>query len=259
MLNIGFRCVQRSVVGLVGLAAGVLISGYAAAQTAPAPTVPTPEPAPEEPLPSADPQPKIKLTKKRPMIDLATPEPAGPVGRTYHAHDGFEVRVNVGLGALLSANASADGLPDVTTSGLTLGYDLLVGGAPSPGFVLGGALVGSLQLSGDWELDGGGKVGSGNLNTLVIGPFAEGYPDANGGLHFGGTVGLARIGADTSSASDGSSAIGVGGAFWAGSGVWVAPDWSIGGLLRLDAAYGKDDDVTLRTVGLSVMFSVLYN
>jgi hypothetical protein len=93
----------------------------------------------------------------------------------------------------------------------------------------------------------------------VIGPFAQGYPDPHGNLHFGGMLGLARLGADTSGPGDGLSAIGVGGAFWAGTGVWVAPDWSVGGLVRLDAATGKDDDVSLTSVGLSVMFSVLYN
>jgi hypothetical protein len=258
MLDIGFMRARRALFGL-GLAAGVLTAGAASAQTTPAPEPATPQPAPAAPLPSTDPEPKIELTKHRPMIDLATPPPAAPEGRTYHVHDGLEVRINVGLGALLHGGASTEGLADVTTSGLVLSYDLLVGGAPSPGFVLGGAVSGSLQLAGDWELDGGTKVGSANLNTVVIGPFAEGYPDANGGLHFGGTVGLARIGSDASGPGDSVSAIGVGGAFWAGSGVWVAPDWSIGGLLRLDAATGKDNDVTLTTVGLSAMFSVLYN
>jgi hypothetical protein len=258
MLEIGFVRARRALVGLVSLAAGVLVSPWAAAQTAPTPA-PAPAPVPTTPLPSTEPEPKIELTTKRPMMDLTTPPPAPPEGRTYHVHDGLEVRVNVGLGALLHGGASTDGLADVSTTGLELSYDLLVGGAPSPGFVLGGAVTGSFQLAGEWELDGGTKVGSANLNTFVIGPFAEGYPDANGGLHFGATVGFARIGSDDSGTGDNISALGVGGAFWAGSGVWVAPDWSIGGLLRLDAATGKDNGVKLTTVGLSAMFSVLYN
>jgi hypothetical protein len=252
MLKIGFRCANRTLAGLLALGAGVLTSAIAAAQDAPA------APAPDEPAPSAEPEHKIQLTKKKPMIDLATPEPAGPEGRTYHEHDGFALRINAGLGTLLSAKASADIGPDVEDSGLTLTYDLLIGGAPSPGFVLGGALSGALQLSGDWELSSGQRITSGNLNTIVIGPFAEGYPDPHGNLHFGGMLGLAQLGADTN-AGDDLSAIGVGGAFWAGTGVWVAPDWSVGGLVRLDAATGKDDDVSVTSVGLSVMFSVLYN
>src|SRR5262245_44705141 len=126
MLSIGFRCVNGV---LAGAAFGVLISGTAAAQDAPAP-------AAEPEAPSAEPAPsKIQLTKPKPMIDLATPEPMGPEGRTFHEHDGFYVRVNAGLGTLLSASAGADNGPDVEGSGLTLSYDLRLGYAPSPGFV----------------------------------------------------------------------------------------------------------------------------
>ncbi|MEY2935497.1 MAG: hypothetical protein RL033_6246 [Pseudomonadota bacterium] len=239
MLKIGFRCVNGTLASVVF---GVLISGSAAAQDAPAPAA--------EPEAS----PKIQLTKPKPMIDLATPAPSEPEGRTFHEHDGVYVRVNAGLGTLLSASASADGGPDVDGSGLTLSYDLRVGFAPSPGFVLGGSILGATQLTGDWEI--GGLTTDGNLNYNVIGPFAEGFPDSHGNLNFGGTLGLAILGADTGADT---SAIGVGGAAWVGSGVWVAPDWSIGGLLRLDAATGSKDDVTLTVIALNAMFSVNFN
>lgn len=249
MLDLGFRFVKRPVaLSALGMAFGILVSGSAAAQDAPAPA--------EEPeAPSAEPAPKIQLTQPRPMIDLTTPPPSAPEGRTYHEHDGFYTRVNVGLGTLLSASASADGLPDVDGSGLTLAYDLRIGGSLSPGFVLGGSVLGAMQLTGDWEVDGLGSS-DGNLNYFVLGPFAEGFPDSHGNLNFGGTLGLAVLSADTGAES---SAVGVGGAFWVGSGVWVAPDWSIGGLLRLDAATGKDDDVTVTAIALNAMFSVVFN
>jgi hypothetical protein len=243
MLISGFRCVHRALGGLAGLAAAALTSGLAAAQTPPAPAA-----APEAAL-SAEPAPTIQLTPRKPMIDLATPPPSAPEGREYHNHDGLSVRVNVGVGALIHGAIKSDA-GDANTSGLTLGYDLLIGGSPAPGFTLGGAVTGSLQLTGSWD-----DNRSGNLNTVVIGPFAEGYPDSHGNLHFGATVGFARVGYDT---GENGSALGVGGAFWAGSGVWVAPDWSVGGLLRLDAAYGKDADITATAVGVSLMFSVLY-
>jgi hypothetical protein len=253
------------VLAVVGLAAGILAAGSASAQPASNQTEPQPLPQPREepdtPAPTTEPQPepKINLTgQKRPMIDLTTPPPSAPEGRTYHEHEGFSLRLDVGIGALLSASSTAEGLPDANTGGLTFDYDLQIGGAPSPGIVLGGALTGKLQLSGDWEVDDF-EVGGGNLNTIVIGPFFDGYPNPHGNLHFGGTVGFARLGADTGAGSDSLSALGVGGAFWAGSGVWVAPDWSIGGALRLDAAWGKDDDTTLSAVGMSLMFSLLYN
>jgi hypothetical protein len=238
MLKIGFRCVNGT---LASVAFGVLISGSAAAQDTPAP--------------ATEPEHKIQLTKPKPMIDLSTPAPSEPEGRTFHEHEGIYVRVNAGLGTLLSASAGAENGPDVDGSGLTLSYDLRVGFAPSPGFVLGGSILGATQLTGDWEI-GSAKLGSGNLSYNVIGPFAEGFPDSHGNLNFGGTLGLAILSAD---AGDDTSAIGVGGAAWVGSGVWVAPDWSIGGLLRLDAATGTKDDVTLTVIALNAMFSVVFN
>jgi hypothetical protein len=261
MLRIGFRCLNRAL-GLLALGAGVLTSGVAGAQTAPAPAVPvpnTPEAAPDQPAPSAPPDQPIQLTKKKPMIDVSTPPPAPPEGRTYHVHDGFSVRANFGAGAIFGKASSDAGGSGASTGGLSLNYDLLIGGSPSPGFTLGGGISGSLQLSGNWELDDDVKVGSGNLSTFIIGPFAEGYPNANSGLHFGGMVGFARLGADVSSTTDSISALGAGGAFWMGSGLWVAPDWSVGGLVRIDGATGKDGDTSVSAGCVSVMFSVLYN
>jgi hypothetical protein len=254
--------VRRTGIGFGGLALcaltlGALISRPAAAQTLSPP--PTDEPAPlaTPPVPSAPPAPS---PAPPPMnfgasMDLSQPAPP-PLGqRTYHWHDGFYARVDGGLGTLLHTNISGTGGADVSASGLTLGYDLLLGGSIAPGFTLGGTLLGSLQLSGNWEASGR-SVSTASLDTLIIGPFAEGYPNPEGGLHFGGALGLARAGLDL---PGGIAAYGVGGAFWAGSDVWVAPDWSIGGLLRLDALYAKDNDAKVSSIGLTLMFSVLFN
>lgn len=255
MLGFGFSFFKRpacghrfaTAVGVLGMAFGLLVSGSAAAQD--------PAPAAEPEAPSAEPPPKIQLTKPKPMIDLATPPPAGPEGRTFHEHDGFYFSLDAGLGVLLSASAGGDVGPDVDGSGLTLAYDLRVGTSLSPGFILGGSVLGATQLTGDWEVEGLGSS-SGDLSYVVFGPFAQGYPDSHDNLHFGGTVGLALLSAG---AGYEASAVGVGGSFWMGTGVWVAPDWSMNGLLRLDAATGKDDDVSLTAITLNAMFSVVFN
>ena len=76
-------------------------------------------------------------------------------------------------------------------------------------------------------------------------------------LHLGGAVGL---GVGSLNVQDKRrTPLGVGGAFWAGWDVWVAPEWSLGGRLRVDGMYGKDGDVNASSVGASVMFSVLYH
>jgi hypothetical protein len=236
-------------------ATAVFLSGVASAQ-APAEET-SPAPAEAEAAPAEAP-PAINLTGS-PSIDLSTPKPGPPVAREFHQHEGFYLRLNAGLGTLLSANIDTVA-GEVSSGGLTLNYDLLIGGSPAPGFTIGGGLLGGLQLSGDWELEGTGVSGSGELSTLIIGPFADGYFDPKRGWHMGGLAGLARVAFDVGGSDDG-TALGFGGAFWTGYDAWVAPEWSIGGLLRLDAlrATNSDDDVTVTEVGLTLMFSVLYN
>lgn len=260
MLKSKFGCVRRAVSGSAMLAAVTAFAPGAFAQAA-APAPASPGAAGTDPEAPPEPPPAINLTgspapSTGPSIDLSTPAPAPPVAREFHQHEGFYVRVAAGLGTLLSADIDTPA-GDLSSSGLTLNYDVLIGGSPAPGLALGGGLLGGLQMSGDWEADGGVSV-DGDMATLIIGPFADGHPEPKGGLHFGGLAGLARVAFDVPGNAD--SALGFGGAFWAGHDVWVAPEWSLGGLLRLDALRASaDDDVTVTEVGLTLMFSVLYN
>lgn len=258
MLKFEFSCVNRALSGSAMLGVVMAFAPGAAAQAA-APTPASPEaPASEAP---PEPPPAINLTgspapSTGPSIDLSTPKPAPPIARKFHQHEGFYVRLGAGLGTLLSADLDTSG-GDLSSGGLTLNYDVLIGGSPAPGLTLGGGLLGGLQMSGDWDVEGGGSV-DGDMATLLIGPFADGHPEPKGGMHFGGLAGLARVAFDAGGNSD--TALGFGGAFWAGHDVWVAPEWSLGGLLRLDALRATaDDDVTVTSVGLTLMFTVLYN
>ena len=236
----------------LGLALAVSLPGRAAAQTAPEPAAPAAEPAP--------PAGSIQLTSK-PKIDLATPPPAPPEGRTFHVHEGFYTRVGVGMGGLF--NSKSNGAIDTNTGGLSLTYEVLIGGCPAPGFAIGGGALGGVQLSGNWDVDESDRLGNlnvdagGNLTTLVVGPFVDGFPNASGPLHLGGAVGFGVGSVNLQGQSY--TPLGIGGAFWAGWDVWVAPEWSMGGRLRLDGMYGKDGDLSASSVGGSVMFSVLYN
>jgi hypothetical protein len=239
------------------LAAGVctlLIPAFTAAQE---PAATDPEPAPAAP---SEPSPHMNLTGSSGGMDLSTPPPPPLVGRKYREHEGFYVRVGGGLGALLAASAD---VADVSfdSSGLTLSLQALVGGSPGPGFSIGGGVLADLQLSGDWEVEDGVGTDSADLTSLIIGPFADGYPLPNGGWHFGGLLGLASVSFQQPGGEDGSNALGVGGAVWAGYDFWVAPEWSLGGSLQLQAfrATNSDDDLTLSSVGTTLNFTVLYN
>jgi hypothetical protein len=192
----------------------------------------------------------INLTG-RPTMDLSTPPAPALVGRTYQVHQGFYVRVNAGIGGFI-AGESQSGSARVNTAGVTLDYDILIGGGPAPGFSIGGAVVGSFQLSGNWQTDGDRDAGNSNLSTFIIGPFVDGFPDSKGGWHMGGMAGLARAGFEEPFTGDDRSAVGFGGAFWVGHDVWVGPEWSVGGLLRTEASHtqNSDDDVSVNRAGL---------
>jgi hypothetical protein len=224
------RLLERSGRTLLALALAVSGSGRAAAQTAP-------------------------------KMNLATPAPAPPEGREYHLHEGFYTRVGVGMGGLF--NSKSSGSFSSNTGGMSLSFELLIGGSPAPGFAIGGGVLGGVQLTGTWDVNEGDGLenvdvnANGNLLTLVIGPFVDGFPGAAGPFHLGGAVGLG-VGS-VSVQDERRTPLGVGGAFWAGWDVWVAPEWSLGGRLRLDGMYGKDGEVNASSVGASVMFSVLYH
>jgi hypothetical protein len=191
----------------------------------------------------------------RPNIDVTVAPPPPPVQRTYQVHEGFYVRADIGLGTFsgsLSGNALVN---DIDTSGTQLAFDLLLGGGLAPGIILGGGAQYAAPLSGDWEV-GGTKVADGDMSTLLIGPFIDGFPDAKGGWHFGGLAGLSRVTFDAGVDSD---AIGFGGSVWAGHDFWVAPEWSVGGLLRASALRATENDVTATKLCFTLAFTALMN
>ena len=252
---------KRALRALGGAVVGSGSLCWSALSWAQTPPEPPPETAPVEPAPnapSAEPAGRVNLTGA-PTIDLSTPPPPEPVGRTYHQHEGFYLRVGGGFG-YLAANVETDTF-DLESNGISLDFEALVGGSPGPGFAIGGGIIGSLQLSGDWESDDFAGSASADLTTLLIGAFADGFPDPKKGWHVGGMIGLATASFDTPGGNDGSDALGIGGAAWVGYDAWVAPDWSIGPALRLDAmrATDSDDDLTISSVGARLTLTALWH
>lgn len=248
----------RRILGALGGACCVFFSAAAWGQ-------PVPDEDAAEPGDPADGEPtqrrrRIQLTDERPIIDLATPPPPPPEGREYHLHEGFYLRISGGVGTLLSASLDADAY-ELTSDGVTLSVEALVGGSPAPGFSVGAGAIGSLQLSGEWDLSGGVGSESADLTTLLVGPFVDGHPEPKGGWHTGGLLGLASVAFEEPGGGSGGDALGFGGAVWVGHDAWVAPEWSVGGALRLDAlrATNSDDDVTISAIGATLSFTVLYH
>jgi hypothetical protein len=108
-----------------------------------------------------------------------------------------------------------------------------------------------------------------NVSTLLVGPFFDGYPNARRGFHLGGTVGFAQDRFSRRSLAGFTKANGYGIAGWIGYDIWVADEWSVGGLVRLMGTRGSADaeattyydrgTANPATQSIALMLTVLYH
>jgi hypothetical protein len=173
-------------------------------------------------------------------------------------HDGFYLRSSFGLGPLWGDFDLAEaGEPNLKASGSSVGFDLLIGGSPNPGFALGGGVMASWLLSADFEQDGD-PVEDRTLTSGLLGVFVDGFPSDVGGWHLGALVGAGVQNLDDDGDDD--TTIGVGGSAWGGYDQWVADDFSVGGLMKFTAIRSSgDSDTRAGSATLSFMFSALYH
>jgi hypothetical protein len=233
--------------------------------TDPAPAL-APPPAPAaQPAPSPAPAPVAESPLVKPKIDLTVPEPTPSVVRKMHNHDGFYLRFNVGFewsGADIATDAGASH-PDYTLNGGGISLDLLVGGTPSPSLTVGGGVMLKSISDPEVRLQDDREVGSGSGGVLMVGPFVDGFPMSNGGLHLGGLVGFATGTGRREESDDDFGGAGIGAAAWVGQGFWVGSEVSVGFVLKLDAAFMRDDSgpvaLTETVYGGALSFSVLYH
>lgn len=224
-----------------------------------------------EPARADDPAPIQLATPARPaapvgaQIHLDTAPVGPPVQRTFHLHEGFYLRTSVGFGdyraSFSDGNHSGQ---DFTERGNSLSLDLLIGGSPSPGISVGGALLLEPLFGADYERSGNG-LGSHGGSSVLIGPFIDGFPDATKGWHLGGMMGLAGLSFQNVNATAGktTTAGGLGGAAWFGYDFWVGAEWAIGPQLRLMAMRTSEtksgDDISAWarsfTLGMSGVFN----
>lgn len=197
-------------------------------------------------------------------IQLTTAAPEAPVARSYHVHDGFYLRAGVGIGSLSSTfdDAGPDEF-DLDGDGFSFGLDLMVGGSPSPGVAIGGALIGAVAPQASFDRHGV-EVGDRRVGLALAGPFIDGFFNPKKGWHLGGMIGVAAIDIEDDNELDRlTSTRGLGGAVWGGYDFWVADEFSTGLLLRLAGAYTQDEgdrtDVSASAFSSTLMFTALYH
>ncbi len=197
-------------------------------------------------------------------VTSAAPAPAPTVARSAHVHDGFYLRVGLGTGPLGLTLDDDRVNQKFEAGGFDLSLDLRIGGTPSTGVVIGGALFAHALTSAELEENGRSTGLDPNVGVGLLGPFLEGYPDDRGGLYGGGALGLARVqysehGPDRQQ----TDTAGFGLAIWIGYDIWVGDEWSIGPALRfmstITSNNSADEDLTTTTRGLTLSFSGTYH
>lgn len=226
----------------------------AAAPAEPAPTTPTATTStvPAEPAPTTTSTPPEQV-EEAPKIDLAVPPKPGPaVQRTYHVHRGFYLAGDFGMG-YMNATFTAGGGPSVGAEGLNMNGSVLVGGQASTGLAIGGGAIFDVSPAAEFDQSGTG-VGNANIYNVMVGPFIDSYPQANGGWRMGGSIGFSTVG---TSLGSGATAFGPGFAAWFGYTPWVSDNLSIGLSARFVGTVGfGDDEGSTRSINL--VASIVY-
>ncbi|HEY3237214.1 MAG TPA: hypothetical protein VGJ84_21015 [Polyangiaceae bacterium] len=195
-------------------------------------------------------------------IDVSTPAPEPAVQRSYHMHDGLYLRLSVGVGSLWSTFDDGVASNNIDGNGFTYALDALVGGSPSRGVAIGGALLTTSSIGIEFSRPGQ-PIARRNINLAVLGAFIDGFPNPADGWHLGGALGFARINVADNAVNGLTSTNGLAGAGWLGYDWWVGDEWSVGFLFRLlgGVTGGSEGtyNVSASALSATVMFAGLYN
>ena len=235
----------------------VVCARSAHAQPAPLPTLPPPAPAAApstlNPTPTATPTatpnatptptpnanananpPPMDVTSSPPTVTQvsapyvpAEPPPPPPptaipcAGPGAFTHDGFYLRLSSGIGGLAIGGSGPGSSPKL--SGFASSTMLAIGGTPSRGFAVGGAIaarsVTSPQTSGF-----PGDVT--DVQASQLGVFVDWFPSEHRGWHVGGLLGIGTLRIQTVQGDEVN--LSFAGQAFGGYDFWIGPEWSLG-------------------------------
>lgn len=148
-------------------------------------------------------------------------------------HDGFFLRLGLNLGpasATQKVEINGTEVPgEASLSGFSSGFDLMIGGTPASGLVIGGALTTVATSDPDLEAGGASRTTDGTMIFGGLGLFANYYLNPNEGLHFQGLLGFGSVDTvDADGNSGGNDPTGPYFGIGVGYDFWVSDEWSIG-------------------------------
>jgi len=158
---------------------------------------------------------------------------AGSAKADPRTHDGFFLRLGLNLGpAFVTESYEVNGQSggeDLKISGFSTGFDVLLGGTPVPGLVIGGGLLGVATSNptlkqGDVEVEADGTM-------LLAGAaaFVNYHFDPTQGFNLQGLVGYGALDyVDSDGGSGGNDPTGILFGIGAGYDFWISDEWSIG-------------------------------
>jgi len=153
-------------------------------------------------------------------------------------HDGFFLRLGANLGAGFTTESyefnGQEAAPDLSISGFMYGFDLMLGGSPVPGLVVGGWLITNFGPNPSLEQAGVEAEADGTLIVGGIGAFVNYYFDPTSGFNLQGLVGYGAMDfVRPNGASGGNDPTGPMFGLGAGYDFWISDEWSIGPFARV--------------------------
>jgi hypothetical protein len=247
------------------LSAALLLTGQVAQAQASWEDAPPPADAARPLPPPPPPRPEPSPSPPRGVISVRTEPPPPPVDSGRRTHDGFYLRLSSGLD-FAASRVSFDGRPRLDLGGGGLAADVLVGGTPSRGLVLGGGIWAASIDEPQAKTDPGGYDPQGKLSYGLVGPFIDVFPSPRRGLHFGGGFGVGFLSLpnepDQPHPRQALESFGGGGTLFGGYDFWVSSNWSLGGMLRVFAIRTRERsslDYTATTRSLTLLFTAIYH
>lgn len=203
---------------------------------------------------------------------LALSLPARAESGARH-HDGFYAQLAVGPSMIRDGYESSGGgflFDDTrgTVTGFGHSQHIAIGGAIAPGLNLAGGAVVDIARTTSVEYEGEPTHPPDDYAVLTMGPLVDWYFDPNAGFHALLGFGLGVTSGVEPEGVEGGSSSGLG--MFAGAGYewWIADEWGLGALLRVQYVRGTESIVTLisdtfeiehEALGIALMFSATYN